>query len=110
MREKIQYEKGIYCFDVEDEILKLEQVYQCEVIGVPTEKGYDAPIAFVVLKDGVKDGAEHKNLICEYCAENIDENSRPETVHILDQFPVKGSGKRDMEKLKEMAKRLLTSS
>lgn len=97
----------IYCFDVEDEILKIEQVYQCEVIGVPTEDGYDTPVAFVVLKDCVADCADCKKLIEAYCAENIGENYRPEILHIIDEFPVKGSGKRDMEKLMEMAKEIL---
>ena len=38
----------VYCFDVEDEILKLLQVYQCEVIGVHTEDGY------LIYKDTLK--------------------------------------------------------
>lgn len=97
----------VYCFDVEDEILKLQQVYQCEVIGVHTEDGYDTPVAFAVLKDGVADCADCKKLIEAYCTENIGENYRPEIVHIIDEFPVKGSGKRDMEKLMEMAKEIL---
>lgn len=94
----------IYCFDVEDEILKLEQVYQCEVIGVPTGTGYDIPVAFVVLIDGANNSEGCKKLIEKFCAENIEESSRPEKVYILDKFPVKGSGKRDMEKLQEIAR------
>ncbi len=97
----------IYCFDIEDLILNLEEVYQCEVVGVPAGDGYDKAVVFVVLKDGVKNESESQSVIEEYCTKNIDVNSRPELVHLLEKFPVKSSGKRDMEKLKEIAYELV---
>ena len=91
----------VYCFDIEDEILKINEVFQCEVIGIDTKEGYDNPFAFIVLKENVsKDSKEMIQYIDKYCKEHISNDSIPVAYKILDKFPVKASGKRDMEKLR----------
>ena len=42
------------------------------------------------------------NSLEEYCSKHIEQASVPTEYIILDKFPVKASGKRDMEKLREM--------
>lgn len=96
--------KKVYCFDIEDEILKADEVYQCEVVSKASDEGYEYPIAFVVLKEGVqKESKEIINALETYCNKHIEQASVPTEYIILDKFPVKASGKRDMEKLMEMA-------
>lgn len=95
--------KKVYCFDIEDEILKVDEVYQCEIVCKSSTEGYEYPIAFVVLKEDVhKESKEIINSLETYCNKHIEQESIPTEYIILDKFPVKASGKRDMEKLKEM--------
>ncbi len=90
--------KKIFNFDIEDVILEDEQVAQCEVIGIGSE-GKGVPYAFVVGRtDEVNVG-----VILKRCKARLDEESIPVEIEILDKFPVKGSGKRDMEQLRQMA-------
>jgi len=89
--------KKIFCFDIEDVILRDEQVAQCEVLGIGG-KGKGVPYAFVVGKNpGI-----NIDLILDRCKDSLDDESTPVKITVLDKFPVKGSGKRDMEQLRQM--------
>jgi len=89
--------KKIFCFDIEDVILRDEQVAQCEVLGIGG-KGKGVPYAFVVGKNpGI-----NINSILDRCKDSLDDESTPVKITVLDKFPVKGSGKRDMEQLRQM--------
>lgn len=44
-----------YCFDIEDIILNLDGIDQCEIVAVPNETGYDDLHCFVVKESGVQD-------------------------------------------------------
>lgn len=88
-----------YCFDIENIILQDEGIEQCEVVGARSESGYDKPVAFVVAK------SEEVSVdrLYELCKRNLTEDKVPVKINVIDRIPVKPSGKRDMEKLKEMA-------
>lgn len=49
-----------------------------------------------------KESEEIVNELKLYCNKHIEQASIPIEYIILDKFPVKASGKRDMEKLREM--------
>ncbi|MDD6400750.1 MAG: hypothetical protein PUG10_03965 [Lachnospiraceae bacterium] len=95
--------KKIFCFDIEDVILHDEQVAQCEVIGVG-EEGNGVSYAFVVGKNP----EININSILDRCKDSLDDESIPIKIMVLDKFPVKGSGKRDMEQLRQMVEKQLT--
>ncbi len=95
--------KKTYCFDVEDVILQCNSVDQCEVVGVTTQNGYEVAYAFVVIKNDIED----VDVLLDACREKIDEESVPVNISVIDRFPIKPSGKRDMEKLIEMARERL---
>lgn len=101
--------KRVYCFDIEDVALQMDEVYQCEAIGVPSDNGNDVLFLFVVLKEGInQDDKLVQGKIETHCRAKLENSSVPDVIRVLDKFPVKGSGKRDMEKITEMAKRILT--
>lgn len=77
-----------------------EEIEQCEVVGVKLENGYDKPVAFVIVKS--EDVSVDR--LYELCRKNLTE--MPIKISVIDKFPVKSSGKRDMEKLKEMAEEM----
>ena len=93
--------KKIYCFDVENEIYKNENVAQCEVVSVSVG-GHDIPVAHIVLEEHCASSVEKiiEN-IHDFCLKNLNEDSVPCGYKIWDAFPVKSSGKRDMETIKQ---------
>lgn len=67
-------------------------------VGIPM-KG----ISVVVLKEDVqKESKGIINSLETYCSKYTEQASVPTEYIILDKFPVKASGKRDMEKLREL--------
>lgn len=91
--------KKIFCFDIESIILQNENVFQCEVLGININSIY-VPYAFVV---GTNTDTVDINDILNNCKSKLDEDNVPVKIILLDKFPVKGSGKRDMEQLIQMA-------
>lgn len=95
--------KNIFCFDIENIILEHEDVYQCEVIGISVGD-YDEPFAFVTLKNGKEVNVENiKMQITEICSDRLNEESQPKFLEILERFPIKPSGKRDLDELRKIA-------
>ncbi len=91
----------VYCFDIEALILQNRDIDQCKVVGLPAGDGFEKPVAFVVMK-----GEKRENLLGSIkacCLEKLPKDCIPVAVHVLDAFPIKASGKQDVEKLKEMA-------
>jgi acyl-coenzyme A synthetase/AMP-(fatty) acid ligase len=92
----------MYCFDVEAIILKNPSIAQCEVVGIQTDKGYDIPVAHLILEEHCDINSEaiiwqaYKS-----CIENLETDCVPQGYKICNSFPIKNSGKRDMEALKQ---------
>jgi len=92
--------KARYCFDIEHEIYKNEQVALCEVVGLSVGD-YEVPVAHLVLEKGVVTNVE--KLICQIhaaCVKHLEHGYVPAGYKVCEAFPVK-SGKRDMEKIKQ---------
>lgn len=88
-----------YCFTIENVILKNPAVAQCEVVGV-TKDGAEVPMAHLVLEKGVTESEELLAAIHKTCIAELDAKCVPCGYRIWDAFPIKNSGKRDMEKIK----------
>lgn len=90
----------------EDVILKHSAVDQCEVVGVEGSDGYDLLYAYIVKKKETTKNDEQIILELQaLCEEKMESGFIPKQFVVLTKFPVKASGKRDMEQLKEMAKK-----
>ena len=93
--------REVYCFDIENAVLKNENVAQCEVVGL-TREGYSVPVAHMILEENC---TVPENEIIEAvhrkCLEELEEDEIPCGYKICKSFPVKRSGKRDMELIKQ---------
>lgn len=89
----------VYCFDVEDILLTDHTVDQCEVVGVD-HGGHQAAAAFVTQRAGVQIDTSRLMALCKASlpSENV-----PVSIQVLERFPIKPSGKRDMDALKRLA-------
>lgn len=92
---------SVYCFDIENAVLENENVAQCEVVGLP-ENDYFIPVAHLVLEEGCK-VPEKEILVAvhEKCQKVLEKDAIPCGYKICTAFPVRRSGKRDMEKIKQ---------
>ena len=93
--------KTVYCFDVEAEIMKNENVADCEVVGLSMGT-YDVPVAHIRMEESCP--LSENELISEihsYCTNRLEKCCVPCGYKICSSFPVKSSGKRDIELLKQ---------
>lgn len=90
----------IYCFDIESVVLENENVAQCEVVGIE-KQGVFVPIVHIILEDDCKlSEFVLLNEIHQNCLSKLSEDCVPAGYKIRKVFPVKSSGKRDMETIK----------
>lgn len=92
----------VYNFDIENVILENEYVDQCEVVGRKNADGFEEPYAFVILSKGV-DATMAISNIEGLCKIKLIREQVPIEIKVLESFPVKPSGKRNMEQLIKMA-------
>ena len=93
--------RKVYCFDIENIILKDPNVAQCEVVGIPFD-GYEIPVAHIVLEDQPDDAMfEILKAVHTNCLTNLNADCVPCGYRICKAFPVKNNGKRDMEQIKQ---------
>lgn len=96
-----------YCFDVESQIYKNEHVAQCEVVGISVGD-YEVPVAHIILEKSCELTEEQLiKDIHNICKANLPEHSVPHGYKIIQAFPIKSSGKRDMELIKQDRKNFL---
>lgn len=91
-----------YNFDIENVILEVEGVEQCEIVNRKNSDDNSEPVAFVILRENTDaDGITAS--IKKSCIHNLDAELVPTDIRVIDKYPVKPSGKRDMEELARMA-------
>ena len=92
----------VYCFDIENEILKNPNVAQCEVVGQMNNAGHTVPVAQIVLEEPCHLTADELlRQIHEHCVNVLTEDCIPHGYKIVDSFPVKNNGKRDMDLIRQ---------
>ena len=97
-----QANRDVYCFDIENVILDNANVAQWEVVGLPDGAGYNVPVAQIVLEDNCTTSAEDLlSQIDEHCVTILDPDYVPCGYKIVEAFPVKNNGKRDMELIRQ---------
>ncbi len=93
--------KRVYCFDIEDIILRHKDIERCKVVGV-VHDGNECAIAHIVIKKGgVADIYALLTELRKLCDENLSQDSMPLGFVIQNEMPIKNSGKLDVEKLKK---------
>lgn len=93
--------RSIYCFDVETVILENSNIAQCEVVGLKTGSGFDIPVAHLILKEECTlSKSELIRQVHDSCVKKLSSDAVPSGYKICNTFPVKVTGKRNMELIK----------
>ena len=81
---------NIFAVDLENELLKHGAVLEAAVIGVPSEKWGETPLAFVVVK---KDATETPESLLDWVNVRLGKNQRISRVEFRDELPKSQIGK-----------------
>ncbi|MDO5712303.1 MAG: AMP-binding protein, partial [Micrococcales bacterium] len=81
---------NVYPAEVENELLRLDPVAECAVIGVPDERMGEVGMAFVVVKAGQ---ALTEAEVLAFCKERLANFKNPKSVRFLGTLPRNASGK-----------------
>jgi acyl-CoA synthetase (AMP-forming)/AMP-acid ligase II len=93
-----------YPAEIENELLRHEDIAQVAVVGAPDERMGEVGVAFVVPKPGV---ALDPNLITSWAKSQLANFKVPRHVEIVDALPLNASGKVLKFELREQAKKLM---
>ena len=85
--------------EVEEMILKLDEVFQCKVIGLPDPILTEKMIACIKLKDNA---TLNEVAIYKYLRENLEPEKVPQQIQFIDTFPRGLIGKVQVEELKKI--------
>ncbi len=92
----------ISAYTIEDEILANPLVKECVAISVPDDAEEHVPMAYVLLKDEVKEEKETaEELIKDKCYEDLKEYEVPKYIKVVDELPYTQNGKYDFVSLEE---------
>ena len=95
--------ENIYPKEIEDFIHHMDGVQDVQVVGVPSKKYGEQPVAFVILRKGTEMTAED---VQDFCRNKISWYKIPKYVAFIDSYPMTASGKIQKYKLREEAVRL----
>ena len=92
---------NVYPSVIEETISKHEAVAKVCVIGIPHPYKMHVPKAFVVLKEGYKEGAKIKREIRDLCKEHLPVYSVPKDIEFREELPKTLYNKIDYKKLEQ---------
>lgn len=91
----------IYPVKVKKAIQQLPEIDMCEVITVPDKKRENIPVAFIVLKPGMKMN-NINNRIIDHCESMVPEYMVPRTIIPIEYMPMNANQKPSSQKLQEI--------
>ncbi len=94
--------ENVYPREVEEFLLKMEGVFDVQVVAVPSRRYGEEVGAFLIAKEGADLAPED---VRDYCRGKIAWYKIPRYVAVVDAFPLTASGKIQKYKLREMAAR-----
>lgn len=95
-------QKKVYSLDVEKVLLQYPKVSKCAVVPVASEKTFQAPAAFVVLKQEYE-AQEIESELKSFCEGNLPTVYQPVRYIFVDKFPLTKVGKVDYRALEKIA-------
>ncbi|WP_370181450.1 class I adenylate-forming enzyme family protein [Rhodococcus wratislaviensis] len=84
---------NVYPQPLEELVCTHPAVAQAAVVGAPSETAGEIPVAFVVLRPGVRSSAEITDSIIGHVAAEVAPYQRVRAVHVLDALPATATGK-----------------
>lgn len=98
---------NVYPAEVERVLAQHPAVAECQVLGVPDARLGDVPFAFVRLHPDIHASAEE---LMAYCAARLANYKVPRYIHVVENFPLLASGKRDRRTAYDLAVRLVAET
>ena len=92
--------ENIFPKEIEQELHTHPDVRDCAVIGIPCEYYGEEIVAFIILKEEAKVIALE---LKRYCSNTMAIHKVPSLIIIVDSFPLSGTGKVQVSKLREIA-------
>jgi benzoate-CoA ligase len=89
--------------EVEHALVEHPAVHACGVTGRPDHDDLVKPLAYVVLRDGVRPGAELAAELQQFARTRLAEYKRPRWIEFVDALPTTATGKVQRFKLRERA-------
>jgi acyl-CoA synthetase (AMP-forming)/AMP-acid ligase II len=89
---------NIYPSDIEAVLARHDAVAEAAVVGVPSERWGETPVAFVALKSGRKDAPE---ILCEWVNSKVGKTQRLSAVEVVPVLPRSAIGKVLKRELRE---------
>ncbi len=90
---------NIYPREVENAAMKLSQIEECAMAGVPDSRGYEIPVLFVKKKDNA---VLSENEIRAHLKEHVSKFKMPRRLVFLENFPKTATGKIRKFELRQM--------
>ncbi|KJE28806.1 benzoate-CoA ligase family protein [Geobacillus kaustophilus] len=90
--------------EVENCLLRHDDVLEAAVVGVENENGLVVPKAFVVLKDGVPRSAEKEEELKQFAKQHLAHYKYPRIIELIDELPKTATGKIQRFKLRQLLK------
>jgi long-chain acyl-CoA synthetase len=87
--------------EIEKEILSLEKVKECIVLGIPDKIMGEAVVAVIPSSSGVDNSTLHREILT-HCTRNLPSYKVPKKVVFIDELPLNPSNKTDFARLKEI--------
>ena len=87
--------------EIENEILSLEKVRGCVIIGIPDEIMGEAIVA-VIPSSNTLDNNDLRMEILTHCNQRLPSYKVPKKIIFIDEYPLNSSNKMDMTRLKEI--------
>lgn len=95
-------QKKVFSLDIEKVLLKNPLVEKCAVVPVPHEIINQAPVAYIILKNGIDPNTTEEYLRA-YSEKNLNDVYRPIKFIFVEKFPLTKVGKVDYKALEETA-------
>ena len=96
--------ENIYPKEIEDFIMGMPEVRDCQVVGVPNERYGEVPGAFIILHEGQ---VLTEDDVIDHCHAKMARYKCPKHFFFVKEFPLTTSGKIQKFRLREMAKEML---
>lgn len=92
--------------EIEAKVVEMDQIADCQCVGVPDVVLGEEVAAFVITKDKKQADAEE---VKEYIRSHLAKHKVPKYVFTVDRFPLNGAGKVMKSELRKLAEQMITT-
>lgn len=99
-------QKKIFSLDIEKVLLEHPMIDNCAVVPIANEDTFQAPVAYVILKEEYRSAASTEIQLQEFAVQNLSDGYRPVKYVFVEKYPLTKNGKIDYRALEQEAAKL----